>query len=202
MIRVGIDLDHVVRNINKQIVKYYKKDYEPSLDDESIDLTDDVTKILGFKHKNDLYNFLYIDYPYEVYGCAKTMDKNLPSEINKWLYNLTNYENDEIEIFYYSMNEDALTIQSSYFFLSRIGTRVRKVLFPKNVNDIIDAADVLITANPLILDKSDKTFNVLIKRTFNKDSQGKYDAEYDSLEDLINDASILDKWSEYIKKNN
>ena len=34
---IGIELNHVVRNINRQMLKYYSKDIDPSLDIEEID---------------------------------------------------------------------------------------------------------------------------------------------------------------------
>jgi len=49
MIRIGIELNHVVRNINKQILKYYKKDIDPSLDLEDIDEKDDAFKYAKFE---------------------------------------------------------------------------------------------------------------------------------------------------------
>ena len=37
MIRIGIELNDVVRNVNKQILKYYQKDIDPTLDLDDID---------------------------------------------------------------------------------------------------------------------------------------------------------------------
>ena len=34
---IAIELNHVVRNINKQLIKYYKRNFDNSLDDENID---------------------------------------------------------------------------------------------------------------------------------------------------------------------
>ena len=36
--------------------------------------------------------------------------------MNNWLSELTNYEEDDVEISFFSLDEEALTIQSSYFF--------------------------------------------------------------------------------------
>ena len=36
-IRIGIELNHVIRNINKQIVKYYQQDYDESIDLDEVD---------------------------------------------------------------------------------------------------------------------------------------------------------------------
>ena len=128
---IGIELNHVVRNINGQMLKYYAKDIDPSIDIEEINDKEDVLeKYLKFPSKHDKNEFIYIDYPYEIFGCAKTMEKNLPTSITNWLSDISDIEDKEIKIIFYSLGEEALTIQSSYFFLSRIGTRVREVIFP------------------------------------------------------------------------
>ena len=34
--KIGIELNNIVRDINKQIVKYYKKDIDKSFDDKNV----------------------------------------------------------------------------------------------------------------------------------------------------------------------
>ena len=105
MIRIGIELNDVVRNINKQILKYYQKDIDPSLDLDEVDEKDDVFKYAKFDSNKSRNEFIYIDYPYEIFGCAKTMTKDLQVEMNNWLSELTNYEDDDVEIYFYSLNK-------------------------------------------------------------------------------------------------
>ena len=195
MITIAIELNHVVRNVNKQILKYYQKDINPELDIDNIDEKDDVFKYAKFDSNSDRNEFVYIDYPYEIFGCAKPMDKNLPTKINNWLASLTNEEDETYKVIYYSLNEEALTIQSTYFFLSKIGTRVREVLFPFEPKEIIDRADVVITSNSSIIDEANGSNAkvVLINRPTNKDAKDKTFLSYDSLADLINDSDFLKK---------
>ena len=194
MIRIGIELNDVIRNINKQILKYYQKDIDPSLDLDEVDEKDDVFKYAKFDSNKDKNEFIYIDYPYEIFGCAKTMTKDLPVEINNWLNELTNYEDDNVEIYFYSLNEESLTIQSSFFFLSKIGTRVRKIIFPRDLNDLTKDTDVIITANKKIvdfLDGNDKVYSILINNNTNSECKEKVNANYDSLSDVIKDEKLL-----------
>lgn len=195
MITIAIELNHVVRNVNKQILKYYQKDINPELDIDNIDEKDDVFKYAKFDSKRDRNEFVYIDYPYEIFGCAKTMDKDLMTKINNWLASLTNEEDETYKVIYYSLNEEALTIQSTYFFLSKIGTRVREVLFPFEPKEIIDRADIVITSNSSIIDAANgsNTKVILINRPTNKDVKDKAFLSYDSLSDLINDSDFLKK---------
>jgi len=203
MIKVGIELNHVVRNINKQILKYYQKDIDQSLDIDDIDEKDDAFKYAKFETLTDKNDFIYIDYPYEIYGCAKTMDKELPALINNWLSELTNYEEDEIEISFFSLNEEALTIQSSYFFLSKIGTRVRKIIFPKSINEIRGEYDVVIAGSKEVLDffKGDnESYVIQISNNMNKDCEA--DKKYDSLNDVIKDDEFIGIVQEFVNNKN
>lgn len=204
MIRIGIELNHVVRNINKQILKYYQKDIDPSLDLEDIDEKDDAFKYAKFETLTDKNEFIYIDYPYEIFGCAKTMTKDIPMLMNNWLSELTNYEDDEVEISFFSLNEDSLTIQSTYFFLSKIGTRVRKIVFPKKFEDIKNDYDVVITGNNKLINeylKGNKNiYTILIsnKTTKENENEESVNAIYDSLETVIKDETLLDNLHKFV----
>ena len=200
MIKIGIELNGVIRNINKQILKYYQKDIDPSIDLDEIDEKDDVFKYAKFDSNKSKNEFIYIDYPYEIFGCAKTIDKDLPVEINNWMVEMTNREDEEFMVVYYSLNEEYLTIQSSYFFLSKIGTRVREIFFPRDINEIWNRCDVVITTNDEVLKAkpSDKK-SVKIINTVNKDSDVKGDFEYDSMSSIIKDNNFLDN---LLKKEN
>jgi len=196
MLTIGIELNHVVRNINKQILKYYAKEFEPSMDWEELDDKVDVFKeYCKFESKYAKNNFLYIDYPYEIFGCANTVEKKLSTMITNWLSDITNIEEEDIRIIFYSLDEDALTIQSSFFFLSKIGSRVRKVIFPKTIEELWKECDVVITARNEFFENeipSDKKV-ILINREFNEENKDKAFLNYDNLSDVINDNNFFNK---------
>jgi hypothetical protein len=199
MLTIGVELNHVVRNINKQILKYYAKEFDPSLDWEELDDKVDIfEKYVKFKSKYEKNNFLYIDYPFEIFGAANTMEKKLATAITNWLSEITNIEDEDIRIIFFSLNEDALTIQSSYFFLSKIGARVRKVIFPKTVLEVWDDCDVVITANNQFFEEEKPGYGkiVLINRDFNKENKDKADLNYDNLSEIINDNNFFKKVKE------
>ena len=196
MITIGVELNHVVRNINKQIVKYYAKEYAPDVDPDDIDDREDVLKTFAkFDSKYERNNFLFIDYPYEIFGCANTMEKKLAVKITNWLTDISNIEDEDIRIIFYSMNEEAITIQSTFFFLSKIGTRVRKVIFPKSIEEVWEECDVVITARDEFFEKEipEGKKVVLINRPFNKDFKDKAFLNYDNLSDVINDNNFFNK---------
>lgn len=202
MIKVAIELNDVVRNINKQILKYYQKDIDPSLDIDEIDDKDDPFKYVKFDSNKDKNEFIYIDYPYELFGCAKTMNKDIQPDMTYWLANLTNYEDDEVKVIFYSLNEESLTIQSTYFFLSKIGTRVREVLFPRNIDELAERCDVVITANKTVIDElKDSKYTVLINNKTNEEYKEKVNKSYDTLNEAIKDESLLTEWYKFVHKN-
>ena len=196
MITIGVELNHVVRNINKQIVKYYAKEYAPDVDLDDIDDRENVLKTFAkFDSKYERNNFLYIDYPYEIFGCASTMEKKLAVKITNWLTDISNIEDEDIRIIFYSMNEEAITIQSTFFFLSKIGTRVRKVIFPKSIEEVWEECDVVITARDEFFEKEipEGKKVVLINRPFNKDCKDKAFLNYDNLSEIITDEEFFNK---------
>ena len=196
MITIGVELNHVVRNINKQIVKYYAKEYVPDVDLDDIDDREDVLKTFAkFDSKYERNNFLFIDYPYEIFGCANTMEKKLAVKITNWLTDISNIEDEDIRIIFYSMNEEAITIQSTFFFLSKIGTRVRKVIFPKSIEEVWEECDVVITARDEFFEKEipEGKKVVLINRPFNKDCKDKAFLNYDNLSEIITDEEFFNK---------
>ena len=51
MITIGIELNYVLRDINKQIIKYYSKEFDPSIDIDEIEIKNVIEDL--FK-ENDL----------------------------------------------------------------------------------------------------------------------------------------------------
>ena len=196
MLTIGVELNHVVRNINKQIIKYYAKEFSPETDIDEIDDKEDVFKTFAkFNSNYEKNNFIFIDYPYEIFGCASTMEKKLAVKITNWLTDISNIEDEDIRIVFYSLNEGELTIQSTYFFLSKIGTRVRKVIFPKNIDEVWDECDVVITARDEFFEKEipENKKVVLINRPFNKEVKDKAFLNYDNLSEIITDENFFNK---------
>jgi hypothetical protein len=123
------------------------------------------------------------------------MEKKLPTKITNWLTDITNIEDEDIRIVFYSLNEEALTIQSTFFFLSKIGTRVRKVFFPKNIEEVWKECDVVITARDEFFEKEipENKKVVLINRPFNEQYKDKAFLNYDNLSSVIDDNDFFNK---------
>lgn len=196
--RIGIELNHVVRNINHQLLKYYCKAMH-NMQDFDIDEVDENSDVLNerikFPTKKEKSDFIYIDYPYEIFGCAGAMDRNLPRDLNSWLVDISDIEDEDYEICFYSLYEDNLSIQSTYFFLSKIGSRVRTMYFPHSEKEAVDKFDYIITANKDVVTeaKAQGKKCIMIEKPWNQERKDDAFAVYDGLESVINDKEFFNK---------
>lgn len=193
-IRIGIELDNVLRNRNKQLLKYYAKDINNEvIPDEINDKdTEEVENVVKFDTIGERNRFIYIDYPFELFGCANVMDNNLATTLNNWLEELRNVETYGFDVEVFGRNEEALTIQSSYFFLSKAGCRVRGAFFPENEEELYGRYDYVFTADADFADKmneSDK--NVIFITQDNKKHPKSSWKEYKTMEDALGDDNLI-----------
>ena len=196
MLKIAIELNHVYRAINTQILKYYKKGINQDFDEFDEIKPEDIQieKVLNFENDKQKYNFMFIDYPYEIFGCGRTIELDLTAYFNEWLEDLSDYDDDKIEVMFFGINEKDLSIQSSYFFLAKTGTRCRKVIFPKDSSEIWNEADVVITVNDNVIEtKPLNKKSVLIKKDYNQELVSKSDLVYNSLTEIINDNDFINK---------
>lgn len=188
--KLAIDLNDVIRDYSRNFVKYFKRGINGSFNEEGVDFfTNNMQILLPFTSDEQYRRFVYEDYPFELYGKCPAVDKNLPRDLNEWIeFDLLD---EDIEVMFVSPMECDLTIQSTYSFLAKIGSRVREVYFPIDSSTIWDKCDVLITANPRFFDNK-KDNKTIIK--INKDYNKEYTAEmsYDSLYDIIRDNDFIE----------
>jgi hypothetical protein len=192
---VAIDLNDVIRAYTRNFAKIYQKEYNRSFDKDSIVIdTNDLSKVFPFDSEAEYKRFVYQDYPYELFGKCDTVESLTSSALINWCEGLKNHDIEEnIDVMIVSPMEYGLTIQSTYFFLSKIGCRVREVYFPTDSLTIWDKCDVLITANPKLLNnKPDGKFAVKIKADYNKECPA--DDVYTSACEFFNDTNNTVKY--------
>lgn len=187
--RIAIELNNIVRDYNSQVLKYYIKEYDPRFDDSDVDLNcTDILEKLPFKSKSKKKTFKEVDYPYELFGCARTMSMHLHVNVSDWLE-----YNPEIELIYFTTNENNLMTQSTYFFLSK-GSRTKTMMFLDKPEDIWEHCDIAVTINKNVVNsKPDDKKVVVIERSDNKKIRDKADLVYSNLEALINDETFKEK---------
>jgi hypothetical protein len=191
--RIAIDLNDVIRDYTNNFGKYFKKGIDHSFDIEELDVyTNDFATLFPFKKTDDYNHFVYEDYSFELFGACPPVEKNLPVKFNNWINKtLGNIDTEEENnIIIVSPMENELTIQSTYYFLSKIGCRVREVYLPKDSNTVWNKCDVLITANPLFIETKPKDKQIVkIKTTYNEELKGDY--EFDSFIEFMGDENNI-----------
>ena len=185
---IAIDLNDVIRAYTRNFAKVYQKEYNRAFDESELEITtNDLSEIFPFDSKEEYKRFTYQDYPYELYGKCETVDKTTSTFLNKWLEDIKNFDIDEeVGVMIVSPMEYGLTIQSTYFFLSKIGCRVRNVYFPTDSSTIWNKCDVLITANPRLLEnKPEDKKTIKIVTDYNKENTA--DFTYDNVVDFFSE---------------
>ena len=178
--RIAIDINDVLRDYTRQFANMYKKVIDNSFD-AFYDESGNIDMMLFNKFK-------YEDCAFEIYGRAEAMDRMLPADFNLWTQNaMRNFDDDKIpEILLFSPFEMNLSIQSTLSFLARFGIRVREILFPIDSVKMWDKCDIMITANPNLLEaKPENKISFKVKAPYNNEAKGDY--EFDSMLDIIHD---------------
>lgn len=172
--KIAIDLNDVVRDFSNNFVKYYIEGYNHEFDLTDFEFwSNDMSAVFPFASKQSYNNFVFNDYAFELYGKCGTCSKNLGTEINIWTeQTLEDLDIEEpIEIMFVSPMEYGASIGNTYFFLSKLGTKIREVYLPIDSTTIWDKCDVLITANPNLLScKPEGKISVKIDAEYNKES--------------------------------
>lgn len=192
--RIAIDLNDVVRDYTDNFIRVYLMNYNHEYDPSQLELwTNDLQSVLPFKTDMAYQNFVYTDYTYDLFGKVDTCTRGLASELKKWVESLDEIEtNEPFELLFVSPMEYGASVNYTYFFISKLGCNIREVYLPKDSSTIWDKCDVLITANPTLLDsKREGKKTIKIKKEYNAKSAG--DFEYKSLSSFLNNENNVIK---------
>jgi len=110
---------------------------------------DNLLNYYSFHSKEEFNNFLYIEFPVEVFGQAGLSYGNVFTELNKLIY-----DNPNINFTIIGLNELAKAKPSSLFFLSKNGFLGNHIKFVKSKDIELEwnICDMWITDNKEILD--------------------------------------------------
>lgn len=198
--KIAIDLNDVIRDYSDNFVKTYLMNYNHELDLDDFEIwSNNMQDVLEFKSDRAYQNFTYEDYSFDLFGKCDVCTRNLSVELNKWINSLADYDTTEpIEVMLTSTMEFGNSINYSYFFISKLGCQIREVYFPTDSLTIWDKCDILITANPKLLEeKPDGKFSIKIEKEYNKNNTG--DLNFKTLSSFItneeNTISLIEKIS-------
>ena len=199
--RIAIDLNDVVRDYSNNFVRYFIEGYNRTFDLTDFEFwTNDFSILFPFKSKQSFNNFIYNDFAFELYGRCPVCTRGLEHELNNWIeQTIKDIDTEEtIEVIFVSPKEYGLSIGNTYFFLSKLGTKVREVYLPIDSNTIWDKCDVLITANPQLLENKPTNKKVIkIKTDYNKEVDADFTFNY--LSDFLIEPKNIEKLlNEYV----
>jgi hypothetical protein len=173
--RIAIDVNGVLRDTIGKIIQLYQKhlidEYQNEFDNETYQLDEsgntelDIVKpfkyeILNevtslnlrehftFQSDEELYNFMYIEFPMQIFGHAGSAEISSMNDLNDFYLEFR--ENNDILIV---SDEIGKSKPATLFFLSKFGCLVEKIKFFSNStkNSLWDELDILLTANPDLL---------------------------------------------------
>lgn len=155
--RVGIELNGVLRDTLRKIQETYVKWYlesNTSGEETKYKLISDVTTLnlrehIFFESNEELYDFLYVDFPMEIFGHSGSVEYSGLHDLNN-LY-LDFRENHDIIIVSGEMGKSK---PASLFFLSKFGCLIESVIFYSEgrMDRLWDNVDMLVTANPKLIE--------------------------------------------------
>ena len=166
--RIGIEINGVLRDTLKKIQQEYEKWYidNPFKEEDEFEyevLSDvtslDIVKHLKFKDDNELYDFLYKEHTMEIFGHAGSVEPSGLLDLNDFYLDMR--DNHDIIVV---SDEIGKSKPASLFFISKFGCLVESVKFysESTINSLWDSIDILLTANPKLLLNHPKN-KILIK---------------------------------------
>ena len=178
--RIGIDLNGVLRDTLGKIEQVYDKFYVSNdeggseFNYEIIYPIDSLNLMNHFKFENseDLYNFLYVEHPMEIFGHATSVEYTGMNDLNDFYVDMR----DKYKIVLVS-DEIGKSKPATLFFLSKFSCLIENIMFysEQTKNNMLGTIDVLLTANPdLLLKEVDGLKVIKYEQEYNKNSKAKY----------------------------
>jgi hypothetical protein len=157
---IFLSIDGVLRNTIQKFDYHYKDFYFDS-DVENTEIktdfeykltepihNDNLLNHYSFQSKEEFENFLFIEFPIEIFGHATTSYQSVITDINKLIY-----DNKEHNFTIIGLDELGKSKPSTLFFLSRNGFMGNNIKFIKSedINDMWNKCDFWVTDSEKII---------------------------------------------------
>ena len=178
--RIGIELNGVLRDTLKKIQQEYEKWYidNPFKEESEFEykVISDLTSLnimnhLSFKNDEELYDFLYKEHTMEIFGHAGSVENSGMMDLNEFYLNMRDYHDILIV-----SDEIGKSKPASLFFISKFGCLVETIKFYSEftINSMWNSIDILLTANPNLLLNYPKNKEVIkFNTSYNKEIETK-----------------------------
>jgi len=178
--KIAIDLNGVLRDTLGKIEQVYDKFYVANENNDSefkyeiIYPIDSLNLLNHFKFPldDDLYNFLYVEHPMEIFGHAASVEYTGMNDLNDFYLDMR--ENYEIIII---SDEIGKSKPATLFFLSKFSCLIENIKFysEQTKNEVLKSIDVLLTANPnLLLNVPNNLVVIKYEQEYNKNIKTKH----------------------------
>lgn len=197
--RIGIEINGVLRNTLGKIEQTYNKFYvekTEGLEDsdefkyEVISEMDslDIKSHLKFRDDEELFSFLYEEFPMEIFGHAQSTEYSSFNDLNELYFNLR----DKHELVIIS-DEIGKSKPATLFFLSKFGCQFEKIVFYSNytIQEMWNQIDILVTSNPNLLENYPKEKMIIKYNTT-------YNKHIDSIQNITSIKELESKINELI----
>lgn len=186
--RLAIDIDGVLRDTFSKIEQTYQKFFIDELelvdDDFYYEIktpydTPNYQNHFMFKTEEEYFSFLYEEFTMQIFGHAPSTEMStfhVLSDIYK------NYK-DKVDFLLIS-KQIGKTKPATLFFISKFGCEIDKIVFYNKLTEdtIYDEFDVLLTANPDLLEQNHNKTLIKYETSYNSDITSKISIQ--SLRDL------------------
>lgn len=174
--RIGIDINNVLRDTLGKIEQVYEKWYieNPFLEETEFKYeiispvtTLNLTSHLKFPDEDHLYNFLYKEYTMEIFGHAPSMEYTSMNDLNDFYLDMR----DKHDILIVS-DEIGKSKPATLFFLSKFGCLIESIKFysEPTKKQMWDSIDILLTANSdLLLNNPEKKRVIKYETSYNQE---------------------------------
>jgi hypothetical protein len=186
--KIGIELNEVLRDFIGQFEYVYNKYLIAELDTRENPVKSfDLISYFPFSGGTDEMNmFLYEEAALEVFGHADELHTNLINRLNIFLMDVKDDEEHEIWLI---SREAVNSIPATYFFLSKTGARFDRIKFVQKYAEEWDEIDVLITANPRVLEcKPAGKIAIKVEASYNDEAP--YDYQIKSLFEFMDNEDL------------
>ena len=187
--KIGISIDGVVRDFITKFELVYDK-YFPVVevaerDINTLNLLDHFEFSGG---TTELNKFMYVDAALEIFGHAGETKLNSVEHLNQ-LHNIIEDMGHTPIVISRELNNSK---PSTLFFLSKLSAKINNIIFVREYEKKWEHVDILITANPHILDIKPKgKISIKVINGYNKDNFA--DFTIVDLKELIDDKKLLEK---------
>lgn len=202
MMRIGIEINGVLRDTIGKFTQLYEKNLIESNDDDftnqtyNLDMSGNtemiesivenfkyeklsevnsliLTNHFSFKNSEELFSFMYEEYAMELFGHASSSEMTSFNMLND-LYHKFRDDNQLMIV----SSEIGKSKPASLFFLSKFGCLLEKIIFFSEItkNTMWDEIDILLTSDPsLLLEKPVDKIVVKYNTNYNKHVSSDYE---------------------------